>query len=384
MDQRAAYLIQIFEHIGSPLMTSIISGANARAADAQSTAQNMAALLAKTVKLSIDIGETTDINKSGGDSVRVALAGIAGPMIADLYQRDAQIPEDADIEKVASAFEAVLAFSDNFIPDDEIIKRTALLKHYDSTQMHLNYIQAFVPVIDAIAGFPFGQPEKKLTTDVSARLTHKASQIARAILGEGDHALSELAILNALAQLYAACHVAETKRLSDSQNSDQPISIDTVWDAFDMRADMVEILATQLLDGKSSAPAQAAPQPATNEAAPSAETKAETEAAPETQAPPPPPPASAPTPAPEEEQTQPPPADKPAGGNPMAMFAKKPQTESPPPEEPSSAAPPTSPPPAPSADEQPPTPPATDSTADQDDDDSSSGDGGNPMSFFKK
>ncbi|MEO5367313.1 MAG: hypothetical protein H7831_13390 [Magnetococcus sp. WYHC-3] len=357
MNQRAEYLLQILETIGSPLMKAV-TVANPAATD-QASAQTMAILLGKTVEASIELGNIMDINpaEAQDDTLRVALAGLAGPLVAGQYTARGKIPESPDIKKITSALQAVLTFSDNFAPTPETVERLKNLpakgQSVDAYQTQIQYMQAFIPVIEAIAAFPFGQAEAKLIVDVSDRLIKKSVELRETLLPNiADEAVekrAELGLLRALATLYSGCHGAETeKALNVDEDHRMQVSIDSVWKAFDMRATMLESLAAKMVwitpaSGKAGSGGGVQPAPIAAPAPPPA-------AAPVT---PPPPPPSAP----------------PAGGqNPMSMFAK-PKADAPPPAAPP-AAPPTTPPP-------PPPPP-------QDNSSQSGGTPGNPMSFFKK
>lgn len=430
MDQRATYLLQILEAIGAPLMGAItdVSGG---AENTQGEAQSMAALLAKTVEASIELGNIMDINptEAQDDTLRVALAGLAGPLVAGQYAKRGQVPESPDLKKITSALQAVLTFSDNFTPTPETVERLKNLEAsgqtVDTYQTQIQYMQAFIPVVEAIAAFPFGQAEAKLIMDVSDRLVKRSVELREALLpGVGDEATqkrAELGLLKALALLYSACHRAETEKVTstDIEAQGSALSIDPVWKAFDMRAAMLEALAANMVPGgaessggsskapavPASAAAPATPPPATPPAQPPTETpQAATPPAeaPPAQPPPKEPPAAQAPPA-EAPATPPPPAQPPAqpqeqGANPMAMFAKpktdtgqaaSPPPATPPPAAPPAEAPPTSPPaaqPPPTETPPPATPPAQPPTegGEGDQDGGNQGGDGNPMSFFKK
>ncbi len=390
MDQRAAYLLQILETIGSPLMSAIT---NASPDDAQNDAQSMAALLAKTVEASIELGNIMEINpaEAQDDTLRVALAGLAGPLVAGQFTKRGQIPESPDIKKITGALQAVLTFSDNFTPTAETVERLKNLEASgqiaDTYQTQIQYMQAFIPVTEAIAAFPFGQAEAKLVMDVSDRLVKKSVELREVLLpGVGDEAAqkrAELGLLRALASLYSACHKAETEKVlnMDEEARAAGLSMDPVWTAFDLRAAMLEALAAKMVPGSgqgtqtssggkapvapvaplsASEPPPAAPvqPPPVEQAPPQAPPPVQPPAEPPA-APPAPPAQETPPPAAAPPQEQPP-TQAQQGGNPMAMFAKPKSEETPPPAQP---------------DQQ-----SGESSQGGD----QSGGGGNPMSFFKK
>lgn len=362
MSSRAEYLIQILEKLGSPLMAAIIGQpAQTKSADdaALVDAQKIASLLAKSVQAGIDMGNAADMGRAGlqDDSLRVALTALAAPLVAEQFRRSGRVPGDADIKRIVTALQAVMSFSENFTPSPENIERLKTLaaegRAPDGHQVDIQYIHAFVPVINALGAFSFGQAEQKLIVDVASRLTARASEMGNSLLGavpEPERKLCELVLLRALAPLYAASHQAETARLtalSDEQRMAQASggssSLDAVWRGFETRAQMLEMLAKSLLPGSVAAAGKAGDSKAP--AAPAVlQSPAPAQPAPVQSTP-----------------VQPPPAQSPAHtGNPMAMFAKPKDAAEPPvpPMAPPPVAPPSSPP--------------------------SSPPGGNPMSFFKK
>jgi len=251
-----------------------------------------------------------------------------------------------------------MTFSENFVPSAESVQRLEQLaadgSPTDTRQATIQYIHAFIPVVSAIGDFPFGQPEQKLIQDVSERLTKKAMALRETIFGatlSGDNQkFAELALLQGLGDIYAGCHLAETKRLTSmgdqARETAGGMSMDPVWKAFEVKASMLEALGAALVPNKgggaqTQAPSQAAPPPATEPVA---------------QTPPPaappatPPPAAPPTTPPPQTEAASAQNENPPNTNPMSLFAK--------PKEQAPAAPPVAPPAEPSAAETPPPPPA--------------------------
>ena len=332
MNHRADYLLQVLEKIGSPLLASVIE-VNARMHNTQLTAeaQKIAELLARTVQTGIDLGYALDLGPSGQitDSLRLAMTGLAAPLIAGSFRNNGKTPTDTDIKKIITAMQAVLSFAENFSADSDHSDRLKNLNPgdgaSDAAQNYLRNVYAFVPVVNVVGAYSFGQPEQKLIMDIASRLTATARQIANARGKDAD-----VHILNALAQIYAACHQAETAHIMGLSEQDRQKAVpplDPVWKNFDLRVAMLEALAGGIIT-----------------------TSAATDVAPVMP-----------------QQNPPPAAAPPAQGavNPLSMFAKKPDGAAPPqapqqppaapPQQPQTPPPPTEPPPS----------------------------GGNPMSFFK-
>ncbi|MDB2682785.1 hypothetical protein N9Z27_00860 [Alphaproteobacteria bacterium] len=408
MDTRAQYFIQVLEKIGSPLMAAIINFDKGLKDDG-AQAKTIAGLLAKSVESGIALGELIDIGVMGekSDSMRVALAGVSADLIGDFHRITGKTPGEKEIQAIATAMQAVLTFSENFTPSQENVARLDKLvadgSPVDVPQIQAQYMQAFGPIITAIAEFPFGHQEIKLMSSVSSRLIAKAEAITKSLNNSTDELTQKrmaLGVLKALIPLYDSCHRAETARvmaMSDDERAAQPqdsgggLLLDPLWERFETRATLLETLVNSIFGVE-----QEAASGAGDTQAPASPAVAE--------------PPAAPT-APVQESS--PPDDN---GNPMAMFSKKPTDDaaakestpsSPPPVQPSSPptdnanpmsmfakkpsgntssaappSPPTTPPSTPPVEkpvEQAPPAEQKDSGSDGD----SGNNSGNPMSFFK-
>jgi hypothetical protein len=432
MTQRILYLVQIIEKIGAPLLVSVLSSMNAGNPSSaspdeaiKSEAHKIAELLGKTVQLSIELGHIVEIDKSDPaqiESLRVALAGLSGPMIASLYSNTGRAPAEADLKKISGALEAVMTFSDNFSPSEESTARLKSLqadaRPTDHYQTNLQYLQAFVLVADAIAGFSFGQTEKKMMQDAAEKINTKARQLSQSIAGKAPSNLDieaqkplTLSLVKALADIFTLCHRAEMKKIMALQDPDisaQTNSLASLWNNFELRAAMLETLSDHLFAGNVTSSAQSGGDKAVSPLAQPQQNSAVTNTAPTVTMPLVTPPPAQSTPPPQQQQAAPPPAAPPsAAASPMSMFVKPKADDSsataqpvqtqavpqPPPsgQQPPAAAIPPAPPPA----QQPPlqaappqtTPPPTAETPplpqDQGEPPQEKSAGGNPMSFFK-
>ncbi len=388
IDERAQYLIQILDKIGSPLLEATEAGA-ANPTDDSATAQTIASLLGKVVESSISINQALDLKASDSqdDSLRVALAALSGSLIANQYKLKNKIPESADLNRIQSALRTVLTFADNFTPSPEHIKRLQQLKAdgsvVDTHQINIQYIEAFIPVINSINTFPFGQPEQKLIMDVSDRLIKRSAEMRENLMPSisGDHEkLVDLAFLRATSHIYAACHDTETARLTRALDSDAnaKISIDPVWENFDTRIAMLETVAKNLMlpveleSAPTTSTAPVAPSTPPTSPPPIAETPAASATPPAQPAAPVSPLTEQPiTPPVQPPAEQTPPANAPASTNPMSFFGAPNQDDTPATPAPPPVSPPT---------EQ--TTPAPESASS--DEEGENGDSSNPMSFFTK
>jgi hypothetical protein len=399
---RSQYLVHILEKIGTPLLSSIHMVEDGADAHGTQAAKTMASLLAKTVELSIALGNTADVfDGTDDDALRVALAALAGPIIAARYRFDKKMPDDDVLKKIVAGMESALTFSDNFTPSKKTNDTVAALQDGASTPdetgppIHtLHFLQALLPVVNAVTHFAFGQNEQKLIADIGVRLSKTAETLRGTLfpvtLSDDEKKASDLVTLRTAADIYAACHMAETQTVagsSDEQNT--AAALQNVWTAFDQHIALLETLTRAILD-PTSVPVEVVPTPSP--------TPVTAPPKPQAQQQTPPPTDSLPAtqqkpaifggggqteeqsevPAPTEEsaakpQTPPPPSTPPeTSGNPMGFFGKKDNDEtseaaSPPPEQ--QTAPPT-----PEQQDTPSTPPPQEQKTDDGN--------GNPMSFF--
>lgn len=301
MDPRTRFLLQLLQKLGAPLMAAVES--RATSAGTQGDASTLAALLSESVKVSIALSQAMNLKSEDGnaDAIRVALAALAGELIADSYRGTGRIPGDNDVQRIAKALESVIVFADNFAPAAEHAARLETLEgappFFDPVQTSIYSLHALLPVIAAVGEFSFGQPETRLVQEISERLGARAGEI-RKRLTVGGNAMAELVILQALGQIYAGAHKAETARLNQGGDTAGQSSMASVWESFDRQVAMLEILVGAIAQGEAVAAQGGGSSAVRPDTAPA-------EAAPPQSGPPP-------------EQAAPP-----AGGSPMAFFKKK-------------------------------------------------------------
>ncbi len=252
MNSNTQYFVEILEKIGTPLMRSVIALGTAEGADIDQ-AQALAELLSRTVQASINMGSGFNFAEMSdqGDSVRVALAALAGPLVAAQYEQNKVMPSEADLTKIVAVLDSVLTFAENFKPSAENAQRLADLKasgkEVDAPQAELQYMQAFLPVVQVVSGFSFGQPSNKLALDIADRLVKRSVEFRElqfSTITDGDaQKRCELVIVRAMAQLYADCYRAVMQKMAlvAESGADVP-TIDTVWAEFDIRASMLEVM----------------------------------------------------------------------------------------------------------------------------------------------
>lgn len=427
MTQTNSYLITVLETIGTPLMAAV---SQVCAEDQsippetrpQEEAKRVAALVSVAVQVSIELGNQLEIAQAPNiEELRVSLAQVAAGLVADQYRRLKTIPTGDDLQAIYGAAKSVLGFTQSFVLGLEADQRLKALSGsvIDHAGAKMHYLSAFIPVVNVVSSFAFGQADDAFMRSVAEKMTQKARDIVAAQpgdLSEEQRSLHELHMLRALCNLYAESHKEEIIRMSRldeaQRNAVSPdMAVANVWSNFDRRVAMMQTLTHAIVPGAETATvAPARDVPASNIA------PVVPPAAPPVEAPPPAadvPIVSAPV-APEETQAAPPapPSDPPAApaqNDPMAAFVKKPKSEEPPaatpaeplPDVPAASETPLNPPVAISEDppaapplplqdptaspmEPPAIPPAEDESDDDGSDDGNASGGGDPMSFFTK
>lgn len=257
MDTRTQFLLQLLQKLGAPLMAAINTHALADETGARD-AQVMAALLSESVKISISLSQSLNLRPDDGDAdaIRVALAALAGSLVADAYKQQGRVPGENDGRRITKALESVIAFSDNFAPAAQHAQRLQTLDgavpFFDPVQTSLYSMHALVPVISAVSEFSFGQDANRLVQDVADKLGARAKALKDTLGANAADGMGELVTLQALAQIYASAHRAETLRLQGVGDSGQGVaSLDAVWASFDRQLAMIEVLMTSMSGGGS-------------------------------------------------------------------------------------------------------------------------------------
>ncbi len=332
MTERHLMQVQVLEKLGVPLITA--AGGGVTASEGPQIAEKLAGLLGKSIQAALALGKAMDLPDADpqADSVKLALAAISAGLIAGYYRQTGKLPDENDAKRLTGALETILSYGDNFLPAAGRLKGIEQNAYpADDNQISIQTINALVPVINAVAAFPFGRAERNLAQEISQRLGARATAMRKAlapsVTDDGTARLMELGLLRGLAMLYVTCHetgkvklmaMNEAERAAAAQQNGGLLPMDPVWQAFESQASMLEMLGASIMqgapasagNGDARAPAQSPPS------APPATTAVQTQ------------PPSAPA-APPVAPAAPPAGDEPH--NPMAFFkpgAKKQQSDS--------------------------------------------------------
>lgn len=269
MTPRSQFLIQVLEKLASPMVAAIseVSVRNNMIPDPSTRgamrpeAEQVAQLLTKSTQLSIGLSQLMDlkVDEKEADSIRLALTSLASPLIANVYRIAGRVPSDQEMDKVVGALNAVIPFSDQFVTASDINARMAHLDTdffpVDPHQITLQYMNLLLPAVNSIMAYSFGQPEKKLVQDVTDRLIKDSKAFRERIfpnLNPQEAARAELAVLRMAAMIYSQCHFGEmAKLMATEEQARQGLAptMDSLWQAFGLRMQMLEILADTLIPG---------------------------------------------------------------------------------------------------------------------------------------
>lgn len=269
MDNRSTFLLQVLEKLASPLVAAIseVSVRQMMIPDPtkpgamRPEAEQVASLLTKSTQMSIGLSNLVDMRlpDNEADSLRLALTSLSSPLMANIYRLAGRTPTEAEIERVTAAMSAVISYSENFTPaGDATIRMTGLEADFmpsDPAQIRILYMSAILPAVNSVMAYSFGLPEKKLVQDVADRLVHEAKTLRiRAFpdMSEKEGAKSDLALLRMAALIYSQCHFAEMAKLmatEDQVRQGLAPTMATLWQAFGLRMQMLEVLADALVPG---------------------------------------------------------------------------------------------------------------------------------------
>lgn len=272
MTAKTAYLFEVIEKIGAPLLSA------ARAAPVEAgrpEAAVLAELLGLAVQTGVDLAAVMDVQDRDGDgeSVRLALAGLGGQIIAEHVRTQKSLPAASDMKRAVNAFTTVLTFADNFNPAAGNTARlealAADLPPADDTQVMMQCMQALTPLVMTISDYSFGRPERKMMQDVIDRLSRLAANLTLTLMPEAavtDLKQTELVILRAMVPLYCEAHRQEKNRIQSMDEKTRTqlmadhegqIPLETLWESFDRHLAVLRVLSQSLVGRFAVAPAAA-------------------------------------------------------------------------------------------------------------------------------
>ncbi len=277
MDQRSSFLIQVLEKLASPLVASISevtvrqsleNAQNPIPADQslKNEAQQLASLLTSTTQLSIALSSLMDMQSMSSDhadAVRVGLAGISSPLIANIYRQVGRYPNESDINRLTAAMGTVVTYANNFEAAAEAQVRLSNFDNdfapLDADQQLLKYMFVLLPMLNSVLTYSFGQPDKKVIQEVTERLIRTVKASREKLFPNMEDVMvakGELALLRVATLVYSQCHFAEVAKImsnSEAGRQGPPPTMDALWAAFDERMAMIDVLAETLMPARGNA-----------------------------------------------------------------------------------------------------------------------------------
>lgn len=272
MTPRHSYILTIFEKLGAPLLAAAAESSerdrlSGVAVTDDAEAERMAELLKATAEMGFSLSHQMDlrmVDDAAADGVRLSLATVAAPLIANLYRVNGRVPSTHDIERMLGAMQTVTLFADNYdAAADANIRLQNIDQDFipaDPAQIQLMVLHALMPAMNAVCTFSFGQNEKIMLQDVTERLSAAATNVRDSLFSdfsERDSMRAHLALVRAAAALYSQIHFTEMSKLmfldeSDRDQVNLKARLDDMWKIVDDRLAMLHVLAEVVVTGQHS------------------------------------------------------------------------------------------------------------------------------------
>lgn len=270
---RHNYSLTIFEKLGTPLLTAVAEaterdrlyalqqGQKLGDPSDHEEAERLANLLKSSAELGLALSRQIDlrmVDDTVADGVRLTLATIAAPLIANLYRVNGRAPSSQEIDRMTTAMQTVTLFADQYNAAADANVRLQSIEFdfapADGPQVQLMTLQALMPAVNAVCTFAFGQPEKDLLQQVMDRLTMTARSLRSefwADLPERDGLRAEIALIRAAANVYMQAHFTEMSKLmfledNDRDRVDLKERLNDLWGIVDKRLAMIGVVAQGL------------------------------------------------------------------------------------------------------------------------------------------
>lgn len=258
--KRAELLSIIMHDIGLPVIQGIVEVAQDK--PEEKVVEDVTQLLKKTIDNAEEIKSLLDLleDEEKDVSVRLNLATLSCHVIASYYQKNKRLPTESELKRSVSSIDLLLTFSENYIPMDRLDgvfpENLRGLSPLSRTVANLVYLKFYVPLIDVVSEFSFGQTDTKMIQVVSEKLREKAMHLTNALMGDGisehEQKSSELLILSSLIPLYCSCHNKEKERImaldEKTRNKEKSeTQIENIWKIFERRIEMLTLLAKHIM-----------------------------------------------------------------------------------------------------------------------------------------
>ena len=246
-----------FRDLATPILNAVAETGGPNAGDPdrpEKTPENNAAIFGELLQnvgdLAHQVATQMGYDESPQyDGVRWEVAKIMAQLVAGYFRATAMPMPAARAEELLPIMQSAAPM----VP--EIVDVTRPQPPTETMLPQVRAINHMIPVLSAIARFAFGRPETDVMKEITEKLLGKTQQIADShvsgSISPAERRQYEDGILEALGKIYAESHYAEMDRLLDMppeerakyvQKYNNKPPMDPVWQAFDMRVGMLNVV----------------------------------------------------------------------------------------------------------------------------------------------
>lgn len=271
MNERHKFTLEIIEKLGVPAIRAVTGNipANSDLSEEDALKQQISLLgelLGESVKGGISLLSILDPkgDESKIEALRLSLVAIICGLLAEKFRQSGRIPADKEIGNISHIFSSLLSFSENFVPAHSNTAHLSLLEYekdiIDDNLIHVLYLKAMVPAINAINYYSFGVAESRLIQNIAEKLTSRAELMRKNILHSVENISeikrAELCFFKSMIMLYVDCHEKRTNEILSMDNAEREKIIsgngeaellEQLWKEFEQKCEMLEVLAPSLL-----------------------------------------------------------------------------------------------------------------------------------------
>ncbi len=262
----AVVKVETMRALGVPLMNAIIdvrsrSSEGKHPARNEEDARNLSSLVKTSMSLVRHISSRFSVNNPNKLlAIRIGLTGFVGSIVSDHYKTFAVLPDEEALFELLNKVDVVLSRLDlnKWVQNLEVNDWRAAYHRSDSL-FSSGQLEAGGVLIQAISKFNFGFENEALLTYIMDELSGRVSRIVERLSFSNEalwqRDMLELTLVKTLSTLYYECHMEEIARLNSLTEEAQQeyitqyngsYSLDPIWQAFDMRVHMLQVLADHL------------------------------------------------------------------------------------------------------------------------------------------
>lgn len=265
----ACVKIETMRRLGVPLMGAVIDvraqenainqTSGRHPARKEEDARALSSLVRVTMGLMRHISSRLHVNNPEQSvAIKLELASFVAPVVAESYKMHRAIPDAEEMVNILAKMDAVLEQID-VAQLGHGLNLSSFDGGYKVGLFAAGHLEASVPVIQAVSRFNFGMKDDEILRHIMNRLVSRADrfveQLSLSDASLWNRGALETIMLSSLAKIYADCHLEEIEYLSAMDDAarqeyaekyNYTYSLDPVWDAFDVRVNMLKVIADHL------------------------------------------------------------------------------------------------------------------------------------------